>query len=36
MFDSGSNTHVINYYERFTNVRVASEIAILNGEKDIY
>ena len=36
MFDSDSNTHVINYYEGLINVRVVPEIVILNDGKDTY
>ena len=36
MLDSGSNIYVINYYKGLTNVRVVSEIVILNSGKDIY
>ena len=36
MFNSDSDTYVINHYEGLTNVRIILEIVILNDKKDIY
>ena len=36
MLNNGFNIYVINYYKGLINVRVAPEIAILNGKKDTY
>ena len=31
-----SNTHIINYYEKLTNVREVSKSSVFNKKRDIY
>ena len=36
IFDTGSNTYIINYYEELTNVREVSELSVFNKRRNIY
>ena len=36
ILDTGSDTHIINYYEGLTNVREVLELSVLNKGRDIY
>ena len=36
ILDTGSNTHIINYYEKLTNVRKAPESFVFNRRRNIY
>ena len=36
IFDTGSDTYIINYYEGLTNVREVLELSVLNKERDTY
>ena len=36
ILDTGSNTHIINHYEKLTNVREILESSVLNKKRDIY
>ena len=36
ILDTGSNTYIINYYERFTNVRKVPESSVFNKKRDTY
>ena len=36
IFDTGSNTYIINYYEGLTNVRKIPESSVFNKRRDIY